>query len=89
MVERRVRAHFDTENMMTSELQSATTGKKIGCVQHDCDGCKAMDKSLAEEIWLCESQVAAESLAANTVKEAWWKGRLNGLRTVLAMRSNV
>jgi hypothetical protein len=65
------------------------TDKKIGCVQHDCDGCKAMDKSLAEEIWLCENQVTAETLAGNTVKEAWWKGRLNGLRTVLAMRSNV
>lgn len=72
----------------TEPLISQATGKKVGCVQHDCAGCEALDKSLAEEIWLCETQAAAEVLAGNTVKEAWWKGRLNGLRTVLAMRSN-
>ena len=81
MVERRVRALPQTENEMTD--------KKIGCVQHDCAGCESMDKALAEEIWLCENQVAAEALAGNTVKEALWKGRITGLRVALEMRSNV
>lgn len=64
------------------------TGKKIGCVQHDCDDCMAFNKALADTIAEAEDQVQAELLSGNTVKEAWWKGKLAGLRAAQAMRSN-
>lgn len=41
------------------------TGKKIGCVQHDCDDCMAFNKALADTIAEAEDQVQAELLSGN------------------------
>lgn len=70
------------------ELKSVVTGKKIGCVQHDCEGCRKMDKVLTEAEEEAAAQILAEKLAGNVAKEMWWRGKLTGLRVAQALRSN-
>lgn len=68
---------------------SRQTGKKVGCVQHDCDGCRNFASELSAAIGEASAQIASEALGGNVVKEAWWKGKLTGLRLAQALRSNV
>ena len=40
---------------MTNELTSPVTGKKIGCVNHDCEECAKRDAVIAELLrWKAE-----------------------------------
>ena len=73
---------------MTNELKSATTGKKIGCVQHDCDDCQMFAVALSNAIAEAEGMIRGERLGGNIVKENWWRGKLTGLRAIQGMRSN-
>ena len=47
-----------------------TSWKKIGCVNHDCDKCKAQQESLTDELWGFLGAVENE-LNRRAIPEVW------------------